>query len=319
VQAWPSQPTTTAYLYWSFCAIVGFLVITPYALLDAHSFWSQFACVSHYVAGTHQVSLGTVLFHVFGVVMPSGLGWGLYLFGAAGLGWISIRKKWRGGEILLLVWSYLYLLLTVRVGLVASASRMLPLLVFFPILSASFLAELQQRWPATRTLVKALAIIILLVTVVATAFVDGYFLTDTVRSASSTWILEHVPRGSSIGLLREPWWYSTDIIGTDYLHPENTGGIYRYTWYNYNAERLREQPAEYVVVASQEFTKRYEEANDPTKAEFMTLLRQEYEPIETFETHVGLPSIWPQEYVIASGLYVPPDIVIMQRIKTSSE
>jgi hypothetical protein len=301
------------------CAMVGFLVVTPYALFDIHSFWSQFARVSHYVDGKHQASLDAVLFHIFGVVMPSGLGWGLYLPGAVGLGWMFIRRKWRGGEMLLLVWSYVYLLFSVRVGFIASASRMLPLLVFFPLLSADLLAELHQRWPTAQALVKVVAIAILMITAVTTAFVDSYFLTDTVRSASSAWILEHIPHGSSIGLLREPWWYSADVIGTDYLHPENTGRIYRYTWYDYNAERLREQPAEYIIVASQELTERYEEADDPTKAEFMALLQREYAPVKTFETRIGLPCIWPRQYIIASGLYVPPDIVVMQRTETSSE
>lgn len=301
------------------CAAFGFFVVTPYALLDVRFFWKELVRAFTFVGNMQRDSFVTIVDHTLHTVMPAGLGWALYLSGIAGLVWLSIRRKEHGGEVLLLAWCYSYLFLSLRAGLVTSVSRTLPLLVFFPIPAVTLLFELRERWSMGKHLVTALSVLLLSSTAIMTSFIDGYFLMDKVRSASSAWILEHIPPASSIGVLQEPWWFSPDIVSTDYLHPKVTGRIYQYEVYQYNVERLKERPVEYIVVASQELTDRYWEAQDPTKEEFMALLQQEYKPVKIFETRIGQPPLWSQELVLANGLYASPDIVIMQRIETTLE
>lgn len=291
------------------CALFGFLLATPAALLDIHFFWDEFMWEFHAVQNVQHDGWWTAIRHVMGVILPAGLGWCLYLLGMAGLVWLSFRRRWRGGEALLLAWMYLYLFLTIRAGSFATTGRVLPLLVFFPILLANFLFELQARWPRSKHLTRGLGIVALLATAVSTFFVDSYFLTDTVRSDASAWVLERIPPGSSIGLLETPSWFSPDIIATDCLHPEATGGIYQYVLYYHRADLLREQPAEYVVVSSTELDRPGE-----TKEELLSILRQEYEPIMTFSTRLGLPPFWPRDHILANGLLAPPDIIILERI-----
>jgi 4-amino-4-deoxy-L-arabinose transferase-like glycosyltransferase len=180
------------------CVLFGFLLVTPYALLDAHFFWDEFMWEFRAVQSTTLASLADALHYVLITLLPAGSGWCLYLIGMAGLLWLSVRRSWRGGEVLVLAWVYLYLLLTVRAGSFATVSRALPLLVCFPILATNLLFELRERWPGKgRCLARAFGILLILTTAILTGFVDGFFLTDTVRRDASAWILEHVPPGTS--------------------------------------------------------------------------------------------------------------------------
>lgn len=152
---------------------------------------------------------------------------------------------------------------------------------------------------------------------VPAAAVDVYFAHDTVRSDASAWIQTNVPAGAVVGTIWEPWYFTPDIVGLDYTHPEATGGLYRYEVYEYDAERLRDAPAAWIVVASQELSMRFDDSAEPTREAFRAALQSDYQRVAAFALceRIGwaCPVLESQPALLAS-LWPAPDVWIYQSI-----
>ena len=146
---------------------------------------------------------------------------------------------------------------------------------------------------------------------------DVYFLQDTVRSEASAWIQAHIRRGATVGTIHEPWYFTPDILGLDYFHPEATGGLYRYQVYRYNDDRLRDSPADWIVIASQEAGSRLEDSAEPSKAAFRDRLAREYHWAAWFTLDERLGWAGPvlaSQPALLGSLWPAPDVWVYQRV-----
>jgi len=147
--------------------------------------------------------------------------------------------------------------------------------------------------------------------------VDVYFVRDTVRADASAWIRAHIPPGATVGTIHEPWYFTPDILGLDYFHPEASDLKYQYQVYQYNANKLREAPADWLVIASQELGERFDAASEPTKDVFRADLEAQYHQVAGFHLCDRLGwacAVLESQPALFGSLWPAPDVWVYRRV-----
>lgn len=295
-------------------AILGFIVVTPYSILDFPTFWHWIVWVnSNLSGGLEQVSLLESTRRLFLDVLPSTIGWGPYLLGWGGIVWALIERRRRAVEWLALAFLALFALMVARSGHRLSVGRLLPMAAVWLLPAIGLLGRLWLRAWKGAAVLAALALATALVPALA---VDVYFVRDTVRRDASAWIRDNIPSGATVGTIYEPWYFTPDILGLDYFHPETSGLGYQYQVYQYSADRLREAPAEWLVVASQELGERFAASAEPTKAEFCAILEAQYRRVAEFRLCERIGWACPvleSHPALLAILWPAPDVWVFQR------
>jgi len=176
------------------------------------------------------------------------------------------------------------------------------------------LGRLWQRTPGGTV---ALAVVALGTALIPALAVDVYFVRDTVRADASAWIRAHIPPGATVGTIHEPWYFTPDILGLDYFHPEASGLKYQYQVYRYSADKLREAPAEWLVIASQELGERFDAASEPTKNAFRADLEAQYHQVAGFRLCDRLGwacQVLESQPALFNSLWPAPDVWVYQRV-----
>ncbi len=293
-------------------AVVGFLAVTPYAVLDFPTFWYWIAWVNRNLAG--DVGLLESARRLFLDVLPATIGWGPYLLGLAGAGWVLLDRRRRPAEWLALAFIALFMLMVARSGHRLSVGRLLPMAVVWLLPALGLLGRLWQRTPGGTV---ALAVVALGTALIPALAVDVYFVRDTVRADASAWIRAHIPPGATVGTIHEPWYFTPDILGLDYFHPEASGLKYQYQVYRYSADKLREAPAEWLVIASQELGERFDAASEPTKNAFRADLEAQYHQVAGFRLCDRLGwacQVLESQPALFNSLWPAPDVWVYQRV-----
>ena len=334
-RAWFAPPGLKWLLLAGLAALVGFVVVTPYAVLDFPTFWQRVAWVNDNLSGgLESMGLAETARRLFLDVLPAIVGWGPYLLGLAGIVWTVVnRRRRRPAEWLGLAFLLLFTLAVSRSGHRLAVGRLLPMGVIGLLPAVGLVGALWQRghgdaetegrgdaetWGRTvRWGVATLVLLAAVTALVPALAVDAYFLQDTVRSDASAWVQTHIPRGATIGTIAEPWYFTPDILGLDYFHPEATGGLYHYQVYLYNDDRLRDSPSDWIVVASQELGARFEDSAEPTKAAFRDRLASEYRWATWFTLAERLGWAGPvleSQPALLGSLWPAPDVWVYQRV-----
>jgi hypothetical protein len=128
-----------------------------------------------------------------------------------------------------------------------SVGRLVPVLYFFIPPAIGLLAAMFQR--GKQTMAVLLAVLAALTGLGGCLWADAFFLSDTVRSDASVWIVDNLPVGTSIGLLHSrPYWDTPDIINMDYYHPDLTGGLYHHALCERDPDTFAKDLPEYIVI-----------------------------------------------------------------------
>jgi 4-amino-4-deoxy-L-arabinose transferase-like glycosyltransferase len=191
-----------------------FFIGAPYTLLDLPDFLKGLRGVGGLAtAGSSYTLLGNALSLLRS--FNEALGPALLLLCAAGAAAAPLRRKKE--DILPLAWVVLLLLVFLKAGAAATPGRILPVLPLLFVLAA---AVVDRTW--TRFGAAALAAVALQTAVFCAAY---FALTSAqdIRDAASEWMQSQIKPGASIGLLREPSWFSPGLIDRKYRHPEYTG------------------------------------------------------------------------------------------------
>jgi len=319
IKAWFALQGLKRLLLAALATVAGFVIVTPYAILDFQNFLYWVTWVNRNLSGgLESVGLGESARRLFLDVLPATIGWGTYLLGVAGMVWTVGNSHRRRVEWLSLAFILLFILAVICSGHRLSVGRLLPMAVMWLLPTVGLIGALWQRQQrAVRSGVVALAIVALGTTFVPALAVDTYFIRDTVRRDASAWIQAHIPRGTTVGTIWEPYYFTPDILGLDYHYPEVNGRLYQYWVYMFNGDQLREFPADFVIVASQELGVRFEESKEPTKITFRTILDTEYNRVAEFSLCERLGWACPVLKChpdLFSNLWPAPDVWVYQRI-----
>ncbi len=314
-------------------AVGGFLAVTPYAILDFPTFCYWITWVNRNLAGN--VGLLESARRLFLDVLPATIGWGPYLLGLVGIGWTCLARRRRPAEWLTLAFLALFVLMVARSGHRLSVGRLLPMAVLLLAPAAGVIGavwdagtrgqgdkgtrrqgDTETRGKLARAGATAMAVAALGTALIPALAVDAYFVHDTVRADASAWIVAHIPPGATVGTIHEPWYFTPDILGLDYFHPEATGGLYHHQVYEYDADRLRETPADWLVVASQELGSRLEESSEPTREDFRAYLESRYRRVAGFALgeRIGWAcAVLESQPALFSSLWPAPDVWVYRR------
>lgn len=192
-----------------------FLIGTPYAILDLPGFLNGLKAMSLSVAslGEHTsllADIGTVTSAV-----SEGLGLFTFLACLPGVALALVRRE--KADILLLAWIAILLTIFTKTAHAVLPGRIIPILPFLAILGARFLAVTWDRLPAIGRGIPAAVLACSLL------YYSAYFrlvLGTDIRDKASAWIIANIKPGASIGLVREPSWFSPGIIDRQYRHPD---------------------------------------------------------------------------------------------------
>jgi len=299
-------------------AVSGFIIVTPYSLLDFQGFWYWVTWINRNLSGgLGRVGLGESARRLFLDVLPAAIGWGPYLLGAVGLAWTVGNRRRCRAEWLGLAFIGLFLLAAGRSSHQLAVGRLLPMAVVWLLPAVGLIGAL---WQQPRRIARGGAVVLtagaLGTALVPALAVDVYFVRDAVRRDASAWIRAYIPRGATIGTIWEPYYFTPDILGLDYHHPEASGGLYHYQVYMFNGDQLRESPADFIVVASQELGRRFAESTEPTKAVFRALLDAKYDRVAEFTLceQVGWACLVLERHpALFDSLWPAPDVWIYRR------
>lgn len=223
-------------------SIFGFLIGTPFALLDWQLFLSYepgrgFLWQMARVGAVSWQELPRVLLERLGVLAS---GSGVVIAGLAGLGFLLVVKNRQRVGLLFLVFPLVYFLYIARLGYF-NAHYLMPLAPFLSLLAASglwFLLENVRRPPASLSakLWRAGILCSLLLQPLFLSARSSFILSrpDT-RQIASDWMVENVANGSKVAQRGEyqPVLSGFELVGTHNLSPD---------W-------LKKNKIDYVVVA----------------------------------------------------------------------
>jgi len=192
-------------------AAAAFFIGTPYSILDYPGFMKGIGALAGTVSNR---SAG--LLSGLGAVWTSlreGLGLGVAAASLAGLGLAAFRRT--KDDVLLAAWTLPLLAIFVKAGAASSSGRILPALPFLAMLGARGLAEAGGKFRAA----KLLPLLVLANLLALQAANARLALKEDIRDTASQWLQASARPGSSIGLLREPSWFSPGVLEKEYRHP----------------------------------------------------------------------------------------------------
>lgn len=194
--------------------------------------------------------------------------------------------------------------------LFSSGNRMLVLLPFIVILTAWVIAQLDKKF--SRYIVVSFLLIAALFQVAESLSWLAIKWQQDPRQEASTWVLKHIPAGSTIGVL-QPLIYQMgpDIILKDYSFAQEPELEYtgRYTYVDISDTDLR--PA-FVVLTNLEHDK-HKFVSDKTKV-YNQLVAGGYQPVAVFSPHRNWNAVFNDAFSFSFTNLVPTplDITILE-------
>jgi hypothetical protein len=203
-----------------------FALGNPYMVLDFNAFLEGLRYVANASEAKSSQSWNFAPFNL-GYTM----GWPLFFTSLLGFGWALKNKDRQAIVILTCLTGYLFLLSTS--SLVTGRYNLLPAFLLIPFAGKvveKFWGYLKSK-PNDQSLKYNLAFFVamgfLLYPSLGYSMAFSHTLSEKgdVRDLASVWITKNIPSGSSIGLVREAYWYSPGVIFEEYKNidlSENT-------------------------------------------------------------------------------------------------
>lgn len=191
------------------CAIAAFVICTPASILRSSEFVYGLTYELHHSATGHGLvfaGTGNGFVYTFTSSLWYGLGPALaILFGAATIYGVSKMDR-RALTILAFAIPYYAL---ISISQVRFARYALPLLPAAALLIGWMACDLWSRFPrAARWAWAGLFAVIIAGTLLYTIALDRLFVQPPPQDRAARWIFANVPKGSSIGVIDVPWFYS---------------------------------------------------------------------------------------------------------------
>lgn len=192
---------------WKYCVLAGifmgggFLIGSPFTLLDFPTFWRDLTYERQHFATGHGLDLGRGWIYHLSFTLPHGLGWPLLLVGLTGC--FFLAQKRQGWVILSGVLLYYFI---AGSGKTVFVRYMLPLIPLLCASAALAVEELRRRWLKKWTF---LLIGFLVLPPAHASYAHSYLLAqEDTRLQAGKWIKQHLPSGTHIA-----------VQGSDYGYP----------------------------------------------------------------------------------------------------
>lgn len=171
----------------------GFLLGTPYALLDARQFVTDFRYEMGHLAEGHHIDVGVGWLHHATATLPDAVGWPVYVLGVGAM----IMGSFGNGRLAAVLFSFpVVYFLAIGRGNTAFYRYMLPVVPFLCIGTGAFLAAVHTRFGKVVAL--GLGVAVAAPSFARALDADRLFLAGDTRSAMGAWIEENVPSDSVI-------------------------------------------------------------------------------------------------------------------------
>jgi 4-amino-4-deoxy-L-arabinose transferase-like glycosyltransferase len=214
--------------------IAGFVLGTPYALIDPVRVWTDASSEATHLAAGHGIFLDVGWRHHLAVTLWHGLTWPLLFASLGGAIWVAVREPARAA--LLFAFPVVYYIAAGR-GNTVFARYMIPVIPFLCI-GAGYLVARSAEWagrrvgqrPARVAVVVALAIGA--PSLIKSIQMDAVLARTDSRVLASRWLLEHIPEHASIYL-------SGSRYGRPELAPHGMGPAYEIATFDDHLERFR--------------------------------------------------------------------------------
>lgn len=184
-------------------AVIGFVLATPYAVLDHATFRNAIHGIGAHLAGGHGTDVGSGWWVHLTSSLRHGLGLPLLLTGLAGLVHLMVQRPREGALLGIFPIAYY---VAIGSGRTAFARYILPVVPFLCV-AAGYVVGIVARWAAARWsrpawapgLTAALTLVVLAPSLSSTwQFLDRLSADDS-RVLAARWIADRFPGGASIG------------------------------------------------------------------------------------------------------------------------
>ena len=244
-------------------AMVGFLIFTPYALIDSHRLVSHITLEGNHMLRGHTVPITAWDFfwsyHLRQSIIP-GLTWPIALVSLVGIGFVLYRPN--HGQLMVIGSIFLFYLPAEWVNAKPPPQPeryILPCIPFLSILVGGVVSNLLNRLFAHMNKLSAavrLCTDATIVTVLSLLLADAALLTtlqtvglyrDT-RHESRAWIIKNIPHGSK--LVMDWKYYGPARLSEFYDLTEFKSDAGRDLLTNLSVQRLRDYGADYIILSS---------------------------------------------------------------------
>ncbi len=292
-------------------ALLFFLLTSPYTLLDYPSFMKGIELIKTAASGVRHAD--GPLQKLFAVSLSAAEGFGVPVLLAvlAGAG-LAAKARTRADRFVL-AWVLLMSLIFFKAGRESTAGRILPLMPLAALLGGRFLAAALRWRPAAAWL--ALAVIL-----AHAAVFNAEHLrlrgAPEIRDLASGWLAENLPPGSSVGLAREPSWFSPGLVERHYRHPDHgllngaaLVSVSSSDWgSNGDIDLLKEKRPDFVLLSDLEA----EFIGRP--GAFREILDAGYSEEASFSSSFSRAAAWPLPGEPTPILFTPGEIRIFRRV-----
>src|SRR3989339_310461 len=264
--------------------VFSFLIGTPYAILDYPNFIKG---IKSPIAVAGISSANYSILPLYGSFLES---FGIFLLILCLIGILYAIIKRKSEDYIILTWIFILLFFFIRAGVNAFPGRILPIVPFLIILGANLTNNI---WNKKAVLGLFMTILILLTILPFSLALLKLRTEPDLRDVSSEWIENNITAGSSIGLLREPSWFSPGIVDRKYRHPEYLN-LPNYKFILLNGDlpsypgyiKLKKNLPDYLIISDVEINL----LNEPG---FLNKLKEKYhyENIENFDKSFSIFNI----------------------------
>ena len=239
--------------------------------------------------------------------LAQGMGWPLLVLFLVSVLYFLFRPKSPAVK-LLLAWSLFYYFILGKVA-PEGTRYILPLLPAAMILIAGFIKETADLAQGARIFPLAAAGVVVIYTATYSLAYDAMMIAPDTRELASSWILQNIKPGASIGLVDSSSRWNLPVNIHQDLFVKDTGR-YDYRDYGLDTGKLEKQPSDYFVLLPSDL-KAWLLARNPEQGRFYGDLEKSY----TRETTViKNPQIWGWSFKIAHPPndldYLSPEIII---------
>lgn len=248
----------------AFLVIAGFVAGSPFALLAPSSFWTAFHRFSGVALEPLHASLFEKLGFPFLYPLRHAMGAPLEIVSLAAVGWFTRRERFSPALLVTLLG---FLGGTLAAGSVASSARVFVIVPVLLLVAGKLLSDI---WMQSRAGGSLITLGLLFCTLLPSTAIALLHSREPLQKEVSQWMVENIPRRSSIGINRDIFWWTPPVVYTSAQHPERLKDPYQVKLISFSVAGTVTARPDYILLSGAERTN--EALRAPGGREFLAWL-----------------------------------------------